>query len=288
MTQKERVKRALLSGAKHITEIAEETDILLPNVRRIVGVGAKEGEMVRIDRGVYILNIDGKDAAYVQCADAAQALPRLAALGWKFDMVFLDPAYFSKQLIGGNRKPIKYDFIHPGEFDKVIESAGKLLRTDDSHLYLMLSGAGSAYNDMLKYVNASMMLNGLHMIGQGEYKKLNKDGSFVTNIRGREAAAERILLFTKSGRLRDGEQPVKYSFEFLRPHISKSYPTEKPQELMAEIILQSTFEGDIILDPFAGSGVTGEQAVRHGRRVYLIDKSAGAVQNFIIPRLRAA
>ena len=49
------------------------------------------------------------------------------------------------------------------------------------------------------------------------------------------------------------------------------FPTEKPENIIERLILNSTNEGDTILDTFAGSGVVGRVAVRLGRRVILID-----------------
>lgn len=44
------------------------------------------------------------------------------------------------------------------------------------------------------------------------------------------------------------------------------HPTQKPEYLLERIILASTREGDLILDPFMGSGTTGVVAKRLGRR----------------------
>ena len=44
------------------------------------------------------------------------------------------------------------------------------------------------------------------------------------------------------------------------------HPTQKPEYLLERIILASTKEGDLILDPFMGSGTTGVVAKRLGRR----------------------
>lgn len=52
------------------------------------------------------------------------------------------------------------------------------------------------------------------------------------------------------------------------------HPTEKPVSLMAEIIELFTNPGDVILDPFMGSGTTGVAAVRLGRRFIGIEKDA--------------
>ena len=50
------------------------------------------------------------------------------------------------------------------------------------------------------------------------------------------------------------------------------HPTQKPLELLERIVLASTSEGDIILDPFTGSSTTGLAAVKHGRKFIGIDK----------------
>ena len=43
------------------------------------------------------------------------------------------------------------------------------------------------------------------------------------------------------------------------------HPTQKPLDLLERIILAASNKGDIILDPFMGSGTTGIAALRHGR-----------------------
>ena len=49
------------------------------------------------------------------------------------------------------------------------------------------------------------------------------------------------------------------------------HPTQKPEYLLERIILASTQEGDMILDPFVGSGTTGVVAKRLGRKFIGID-----------------
>ncbi|WP_373726189.1 DNA-methyltransferase [Bacteroides heparinolyticus] len=51
------------------------------------------------------------------------------------------------------------------------------------------------------------------------------------------------------------------------------HPTQKPLRLLYRIILASTHEGDLILDPFAGSCTTGIAANLLGRRFIGIDQS---------------
>lgn len=50
------------------------------------------------------------------------------------------------------------------------------------------------------------------------------------------------------------------------------HPTQKPLELLEKIILASTNENDLILDPFNGSGTTGIAAMKLNRRYIGIEK----------------
>lgn len=52
------------------------------------------------------------------------------------------------------------------------------------------------------------------------------------------------------------------------------HPTEKPISLMCEIIEKFTNPGDMILDPFMGSGSTGVAAVRLGRKFIGVEQDA--------------
>lgn len=59
------------------------------------------------------------------------------------------------------------------------------------------------------------------------------------------------------------------------PKTEKEYgkhPTQKPLALMDRIILASSKKGDLILDPFCGSGSTGVAAIRNGRGFIGIEK----------------
>ena len=50
------------------------------------------------------------------------------------------------------------------------------------------------------------------------------------------------------------------------------HPTQKPIELLKRIILSATDAGDVILDPFNGSGTTGFVAGMYGRKYIGIEK----------------
>jgi modification methylase len=55
---------------------------------------------------------------------------------------------------------------------------------------------------------------------------------------------------------------------------TKAHPTQKPEALLARLILASTKPGDIILDPFFGTGTTGAVARRMGRKFIGIEREA--------------
>ena len=52
------------------------------------------------------------------------------------------------------------------------------------------------------------------------------------------------------------------------PRILKGYPTEKPARVNEVFILQSTIPGEVVIDPFMGSGSAGEAALKNGRRFW--------------------
>lgn len=58
----------------------------------------------------------------------------------------------------------------------------------------------------------------------------------------------------------------------LGPRAGKDeYPTKKPGSVLQQLVLNSSQPGELVLDPFCGSGATGIEAVRLGRRAMLID-----------------
>ena len=52
----------------------------------------------------------------------------------------------------------------------------------------------------------------------------------------------------------------------------KAHPTQKPEALLHRVLLASTRPGDVVLDPFCGTGTTGAVAKRLGRRFVGIER----------------
>jgi modification methylase len=57
----------------------------------------------------------------------------------------------------------------------------------------------------------------------------------------------------------------------------KLHPTQKPEALLARVLLSSTKPGDVVVDPFFGSGTTGAVAKRLGRHFVGVERE----QNYI-------
>ena len=54
----------------------------------------------------------------------------------------------------------------------------------------------------------------------------------------------------------------------------KLHPTQKPESLLARVILSSSRPDDLVLDPFSGTGTTGAVARRLGRRFLGVERDA--------------
>ena len=56
------------------------------------------------------------------------------------------------------------------------------------------------------------------------------------------------------------------------------HPTQKPEEILKRIIVASSNKGDLVLDPFLGSGTTAVVAKNLGRNWIGIEKSKKYVE----------
>ena len=66
-------------------------------------------------------------------------------------------------------------------------------------------------------------------------------------------------------------------FEIDKPHVSDLHPTTKPVELIARMIRNSSREGELVYDPFCGSGSTLLAAHQLGRIGYAVEIDPGYV-----------
>jgi modification methylase len=68
--------------------------------------------------------------------------------------------------------------------------------------------------------------------------------------------------------------PICSGAERVRVEGVKAHPTQKPEALLHRVLLASSAEGDLVLDPFLGSGTTAAVARRLGRRSIGIERDA--------------
>ena len=88
------------------------------------------------------------------------------------------------------------------------------------------------------------------------------------------ARYEFILFFEKGKRkLSDLSVPDVLTF----PRVIKGYPTEKPVGLCEVLIKQSSSPGDLVIDPFMGSGAVGVAALKNNRKFAGCDLSEKAL-----------
>lgn len=111
----------------------------------------------------------------------------------------------------------------------------------------------------VEFVN-SFIKEGFTMVDLGNWKKNNHgQGNLYSGL---QRYCETILVFTKGN-------PTMYLTlkDFLEYDIptNRIHPTEKPVELLKEIINATTVRGDLVIDPFAGSASTLIAARELGR-----------------------
>ena len=105
--------------------------------------------------------------------------------------------------------------------------------------------------------------------GQGTLR-LRKDGRWEGRIvvDYKENGTPKDWVQTENGKYRKS-CPSNFWNDISVPYWSMAentaHPTQKPEKLIAKLILASSNEGDLVLDPFSGSGTTGVVAKKLGR-----------------------
>ncbi len=206
------------------------------------------------------------------------------------DMIFADPPYFLSNdgitCSGG-----KMVSVNKGEWDRTlsIKEKHKFNKKWIKECYRVLKDNGTIW--------ISGTLHNIYSIGMA----LEEEGfKIINNITWQKTNPPPNLsckTFTHSTETilwaRKDLKKVKYTFNYnimkelnnnkqmkdvwttslTKPSEKKcgKHPTQKPLEILDKIILASTKENDLILDPFCGSSTTGISAVRLNRRYIGID-----------------
>ncbi len=85
-----------------------------------------------------------------------------------------------------------------------------------------------------------------------------------------------FILFFEKGKRRLNDLGVADVISV--PRVHRGYPAEKPPAVSEVLIAQSTLPGDIVIDPFMGSGSVGVAAAKLGRRFAGTDVNPEAVR----------
>lgn len=206
------------------------------------------------------------------------------------DMIFADPPYFlsSDGITCSGGKMVS---VNKGEWDKTlsIKEKHKFNKKWIKECYRILKDNGTIW--------ISGTLHNIYSIGMAleeeEFKIINNITWQKTNPPPNLAcktfthSTETILWARKD------LKNIKYTFNYeimkklnnnkqmkdvwitslTKPSEKKQgkHPTQKPLEILDKMILASTNENDLVLDPFCGSSTTGISAVRLNRRYIGID-----------------
>jgi len=219
--------------------------------------------------------------------DALEILPKLPR--GRFDMVFADPPYFLSS--GGiTCKSGRMARVDKGEWDK---PAGFRKDYDFTRNWLslcrrVLAPDGTIWvsgtRHVIYMVGCAMQELGYKLLNEIIWYKRNAPPNL--SCRYFTHSTETILWAARSEKSRHvfnydamksqnkGRQ-MRNLWEISPPSKQEKrygkHPTQKPEALLERIIEASTNPGQLILDPFCGSGTTGVAAVRLGRWFLGID-----------------
>lgn len=229
--------------------------------------------------------------------DSMKVLSDLGDLS--IDMIFADPPYFLSNdgftCSGGKRKK-----VNKGDWDKSLGPEEELkynkqwigeckrLLTKNGTIWI----SGTAHN--IFSVGMSLSLLEFKVLNDITWEKPNPPPNL--SCRRFTHSTETILWAAK-------EQKSKYIFNYLdmkkendnkqmknvwkfsspskKEKAHSKHPTQKPIALLNRIIKASTILGNIVLDPFNGSGTTGIAAYKLGRRYIGIELNEQYIKDTI-------
>ena len=203
------------------------------------------------------------------------AVAWLASLpGESVDLLITDPAYESleKHRAIGTTTRLKHSKASSNDWFKIFPNArfGELFREiyrvlrKDTHFYLLCDA------ETMFVAKPTAEQAGFKF-----WKPLVWDKATIGMGYHYRARYEFILFFEKGKRrLNDLGIPDIISV----PRIRGGYPAEKPAEVADVLIRQSSEPGNLVVDPFMGSGSVGIAALRLGRRFLGNDLNPEAVR----------
>lgn len=191
----------------------------------------------------------------------------LAAMGDdSVDCIATDPAY--RVISGGTNSPEAYGWRK----SVLAANDGKIFAHNNisfaeylPDLFRVLRPGGHFYC-MVNALNLRDLLNVADAAGFGFHNLLRWDKDNRTANRWYMKDSELTCFFYKRPARRINYPGSKQGFFAPNPKSPKLHPTEKPVALFRHYIENSTEPGDLVLDPFCGSGTTAVAAEQAGRR----------------------
>ncbi len=208
-------------------------------------------------------------AAQIECADYRDFLAGLAS--GSADLVLTDPPYgisrdtgFAKVRNGVERFAVSMDF---GEWDHSEIDLVAFAR--ETYRVLRPGGTAIVFYDFWKLtaVRSALEQAGFSMFRLILWQKtnpvpLNSKVTYLSNSR------EIAVVCVKGGRptFHGSYDNGIYTLPIPRFNGNRIHPTQKPDELFEKLIAKHSNPGDLVVDPFVGSGTTAVAAVGGGRR----------------------
>ena len=197
-------------------------------------------------------------------ADLRDILPTLAPV----DLIATDPAY--RGISGGKTpNPVKPTGILAANDGRLFEH-NDIDTSDYAHLfYAALKDPAHCYV-MINNLNLEAALTDFRQAGFQFHNLLVWDKGNATPNNWYMKNFEPILFFRKGAAFPINNRSAQAALSHPNPR-NKLHPTEKPETLMRELIQNSSQPGQVVLDPFMGSGSTLEAAYKSKRQAIGID-----------------
>ena len=217
--------------------------------------------------------------------EAAEFLPQGFA-----DLLFIDPPYNLDKKFNGKsfrKKPLE---DYAGWVDEWLGKLIKILKPTASIYICSDWRSSTAVHEVTqKYFKVRNRITWEREKGRGalsNWKNCSEDIWFCTmsdkftfNVDAVKIKRKVIAPYTENGRPKDWEKSENGNFRLTFPSNmwtdltvpfwsmpeNTEHPTQKPEKLLAKIILASSKAGDVVFDPFCGSGTTSVAAKKLGR-----------------------
>lgn len=205
------------------------------------------------------------------CGDAttAEAYARLFPDGERADMVFTDPPYnvnyanSAKDKLRGKHRPILNDALGEGFYDFLFDALALIMAHTRGAIYVAMSSSE------LDTLQAAFRAAGGHWSTFIIWAK----NTFTLGRADYQRQYEPILYGWPEGATRHwcGDRDQGDVWQIKKPAKNDLHPTMKPVDLVERAIRNSSRPGDVVLDPFGGSGTTLIAAEKAGRVARLIE-----------------